>query len=317
MDIFLPILNQMIILFGFILIGYIVSKGKFVPDNSPTVLSKLENIIFVPALAMGTFIKNCNVESLRVMWKLLVLSVLMLAVLIPLSLFLSRLFFKDGYLRRIGSYAMAFSNFGFMGNAIMSAVFPDIFFEYTVFTLPFWATIYLWGAPVLLIADDGQKKFSDRLKAFVNPMLIGMLIGLIIGLTGLKLPKAVTSLIEISGNCMSPLAMMLTGMTIAKIDLKKLLTKWKIYGFCAVKLLAYPLLFIAIFALIPQNSFLTATALTCMMNIMCMPMGLNSIVIPAGYGKDTTDASGMALISHFFSVGTIPLMYMLFQAVVL
>ena len=45
MDVFLPILNQMIFLFAFILIGYILSKMKVSPDNSATVLSKLENVI--------------------------------------------------------------------------------------------------------------------------------------------------------------------------------------------------------------------------------------------------------------------------------
>ena len=49
----------------------------------------------------------------------------------------------------------------------------------------------------------------------------------------------------------------------------------------------------------------------------CMPMGLNAIVVPAGYGKDTTDAAGLALVSHLLSVITIPLMFMLFQAAIL
>ena len=321
MDLFIPVLNQMIVLFIFIVIGYVLGKWKFVPENSSTVLSKLENMIFMPALVMGTFIKNCNLETVRALWKVLLSSCALLAVVIPLSFLFARLCFKENYLKKIVTYGLAFSNFGFMGNAVMSAVFPEIFFEYTVFTLPLWFMIYLWGAPVLLISEGGGEKQSmrERLKSFVNPMLIGMLIGLIIVLTGLGaiMPKAITSVVDGAGSCMSPIAMILTGMTIAKVPLLNLLSRWRIYVISVIKLLVYPLIFIGVLALIPANAFLTNTVLKCIMCVACMPMGLNTIVIPAAYGKDTTDAAGLALISHVLSVGTLPLMFMLFQWIIL
>ena len=323
MDLFIPVLNQMVVLFVFIVIGYILGKWKFVPENSSTVLSKLENMVFVPALVMGTFIKNCNMETVRSLWRVLLGGCALLAVVIPLSFFVAKLCFKEKYLQKIVTYGLAFSNFGFMGNAVMSAVFPEIFFEYTVFTLPLWFMIYLWGAPVLLISgsnDDGSKlSLKERLKSFVNPMLIGMLIGLIIGLVGLGkvMPKAIVTAIDGAGSCMSPIAMVLTGMTIAKVPLLNLLKRWRIYIVSVIKLIAYPLFFIGVLALIPANGFLTDTVLKCIMCVACMPMGLNTIVIPAAYGRDTTDAAGLALISHVLSVGTLPLMFMLFQSVIL
>ena len=313
---FVPILNKMIFLFAFIILGFILSKWKFIPDNSATVLSKLENIIFVPALVMGTFITNCNPNTIVNYWKPLVLGFALVLVLIPISIFSSRLCFKQAYLRKITTYGLAFANFAFMGNAIMEGVFgSEVFSYYVVFTLPMWFLIYLWGAPVLLISDDKQKGIKSRLKSFLNPMLIAMFIGIIIGLTGLGryFPSSVMNVIDVSGDCMSPIAMLLTGITIGKIDLLAFIKKWRIYIAAVVKLLVYPLLFIAVFAFIPANSFIDETMLKCAMCVMCMPMGLNTIVIPAAYGKDTTDAAGMALITHALSVGTIPLMFWLFQ----
>ena len=38
-----------------------------------------------------------------------------------------------------------------------------------------------------------------------------------------------------------------------------------------------------------------------------MPLGLNTVVIPAAYGKDTSIPAGMALVSHVLSIATIPL----------
>lgn len=321
MDIFLPILNQMIFLFAFILIGYILSKTKVIPDNSASVLSKLENFIFVPALVMGTFIEKCTPATLVSAWRVLAIGGVVVIVIIPLSLLVAKLCFKEKFLRKIGSYGLAFANFAFMGNAIMSAVFSEIFFEYTIFTLPFWFMIYLYGAPVLLISDEnnGEKKgFYSCLKSLINPMFIGMLIGMVLGLTGLgiKLPISLQSVINVSGNCMSPVAMLLTGMTIAKADVCLLLKKWRLYILTAIKLIIYPFLAICICLIFPNSSLFSLEIKYCLICFSCMPFGLNGIVIPAAYGKDTTDASAMALISHGLSVLTIPIAFMLFQYVI-
>ena len=315
---FTSILNQMIFLFAFIVIGYILLKGKFIPENSATVLSKLENILFVPALVMGTFIDHCTPETLKTAWRLLLFAVILIVILIVASLLCIKFCFKEEFLRKIGAYGLAFSNFGYMGNAIILAVFPEIFFEYLIFTLPLWFLAYGWGVPVLLISSTGGKQsLKDKIKSFANPMMIGMLIGMVIGLTGLKLPTAVSSVIDAAGSCMSPIAMLLTGITVAKVNLLSLLTKWRIYLLGALKLVVYPLVYIFICFLLPQNAFFTTTVLICGMSVTAMPTGLSNIIVPAGYGKDTTDAAGMALITHALSVITIPLMFMLFEAVIL
>ena len=265
-----------------------------------------------------TFITDCTVEKISQMWTLIVGAFVLGLLLIPLSLYSAKLCFKEEYVQKIAAYSLTFSNFAYMGLAVMPAVFPEIALEYTVFTLPLWFMIYAWGAPVLLIggSNKGVKvPLKQRLKSFVNPMMIGMLIGLVVGISGVNayIPQPITSVLTAGKNCMSPIAMMLTGMTIAKIDLMALLRKWRIYSISLIKLLAYPLLFIAIFVFVPKNAFLSTTLLKCAFCVTCMPMGLNGIVIPAGYGKDTTDAAGMALITHLLSILTIPLMFMLFE----
>lgn len=321
MDLFTPLLSQMVFLFAFIAIGFIFAKWKFVPDDSARVLSRLENLLFIPALVMGTFITNCTVETLGKMWKLLLMSFITLAVLIPVSLVCAKFIFKENYLRKIATYGLSFSNFAYMGNAIVSAVFPSIFSDYLIYCLPFWLLIYLWGVPVLLISGSGEEKRSikDSLKNLVNPMLVATLIGIALGLTGWgrKLPSAVLSVITVSGNCMSPVAMLLTGMTLGKLDVLALIKKWRIYVMSGIKLVAYPLLFILVFLVLPRNQFIDTTFLTCALCVAAMPLGLNTIVVPAGYGKDVSDAAGMALVTHVLSIITIPLVFMLFQAVIL
>ncbi len=324
MEFFQPILNQMVYLFAFIVIGYLLIKIKALPAESTATLSKLESKLFIPALALYTFMNNFTVHMLGESGIILLLSIGMLVIIVPMAILGSRLIFgSDAYLKKIATYGLTFANFGYMGNAIMSNVFPEIFLQYNVFCMPLWVLIYLWGVPTLLIADnkEGGEKVSlkEKLKPLCNPMFAAMIIGIIFGLTGFTdiIHPSITNVIKVSGDCMSPIAMILTGMTIAQSDLWKMVTKWQTYVLSAVRLLVFPTIFILIFALLPQNEIITETFLICALASLAMPLGLNTIVVPKGYGKDTTDAAGMALISHTLSIGTIPLMFLLLNVLVL
>lgn len=313
MTLFLTTLNQMAYLFAFIAIGFILGKAKILPDNSARILSKLENTVFIPALVMGTFMKNFTVDRLSTTWKLLLFALVVQAVVIPLSILSARFCTKSPYLRKIYTYGLSFSNFAFMGNAVVSALFPDIFLEYLIFTLVLWTLIYLWGVPALLICDDEKKvSLKESLKSFVNPMFIGMLIGMVIGLTSLPVPGWLDSVITTSGNCMSPIAMLLTGITVAAIDLKATLKTKSIYTVSALRLIVFPLIGIGVFALIPQ---VPQSFVICAICSLAMPLGLNTIVIPSAYGKDTSAAAGMALVSHVLACLTIPFIFLLLMKI--
>ena len=317
MDLFIPTLNQMVFLFAFIAIGFLLSKFEIVPNGSAGILAKLENWLFIPALVMQTFIGNFTVQNLGVTWELLAFGLIIDIVVFPLSILVSRFLAKDEYTRKIYTYGLCFSNFAFMGNAVVSAIFPDVFYEYVVFTLTLWIPIYLWGVPALLAYEDGKKSFGQRLKALVNPMFIAMMIGMIIGISGLKLPSAINSVINTSASCMSPVAMLLTGFTVAQIDLKKTLSKLSVYWVSVLRLAVYPLAAIGVFVLIRLTGLdLPDSYVICAICALAMPLGLNTIVIPAAYGKDTSVASGMALISHVLSVISIPLVFILLRVVI-
>lgn len=321
-DLFLPVLSQMLYLFAFIAIGYLLVQIRAVPQGSETVLSKLENTLFLPATVMVTFMTDFTVERLTGSWQLLLGSFALALILIPVAVFVAKCCFREVYLQRITTYCLTFSNFGFMGLAVVPAAFPELELAYTVATLPFWAMIYAWGVPVLLISSSAQGQtvpLGKRLRAFANPMMAGMLIGLVLGLTGAgaHLPAFVTSALSAGKACMSPIAMLLTGMTVAKINIRNLLRKWQLYAITLIKLVGQPLLFLLICLILPKNELFDPTFLTCAFCITCMPAGLNAIVVPAGYGKDTSDAAGLALITHLLSVITIPLLFTLFTKTVL
>ena len=309
MDLFLSTMSQMAYLFSFIALGYLLAKLKALPADSAKVISKLENNLLLPAMVLNTFLSKFTVETFATAWRTLLYSTVVLLVAIFFALVTSRLLSKDGYLRKIYTYGLSFANFGFMGYAVVNALFPEIYFEYVIFTLPMWTGIYVWGTPELLIAGEGKKSTKERLKNFLNPMFVCMILGMILGLLGLGqyFPKWSMNVVAAAESCMSPLAMLLTGITLAFVDLKKTFTDLSIYAISFFRLLVFP----GVFLLVAKLVGLSGTNFVCALCTLSMPMGLNTIVVPAAYGKDTSKAAGMALISHALSCLTIPVIFSL------
>lgn len=311
MEIFTSTINQTLYLFSLILIGFLLGKFKIVPGNSATVLAKLESMILIPAVMIDTFMKDFTVDRLGSSGLLILFCLVLLAITVPMAFFLSKRLSKDRFTQNVYTYGLIFSNFGYMGLSVVRGVYPQLYGDYVIFILPLYVAIYAWGISALLI--DGEKKMTikDRLKSIVNPMFIGVFIGMILGLLktpfpNFELPGFISSSVSALGNCMSPVAMLLTGITVSNIDIKKTFTNMSIYLISVIRLLAIPVVALGIFKLLP----LPVGFEICALCSLSMPLGLNTVVIPSAYGKDTSVAAGMALVSHLLSCITIPLIFL-------
>ena len=312
MAVLLSTLDQMGFLLLLIVIGFILVRCGILKPDSAGVLSKLETYVLVPALVLGTFMKNFTAERIGTAGQYFLVGLIVILISIPIAVIVGRQFSKNFDLRNIYIYGLAFSNFGFMGNAVVKALFPEIFMEYLIFVLPFWTFIYLWGVPYLLMSSEEDRGFKAGLKRLVNPMFIAMIVGIIIGIANIPVPSFLENGITTLGDCMSPIAMLLTGMTIGRISLKKTFQNIPIYIVSAIRLLVLPLIAIVVLRFIPIGYGLSL----CTVCALAMPLGLSTIVIPAAYGKDTSDAAAMALISHLLSCATIPVVFMIFDMVI-
>ena len=320
-EVFLPTLSRMGFLMLLIAIGYILVKTKVVPSEGAGLLSKLENYVFIPALVLGTFLKDFTVTKLSTAWQYVVCGIVVVGISAIFAVFVSKLCAKDKYTQNIYTYGLSFANFGFMGNAVVQALFPEVFADYLIYVIPFWILIYVWGVPYTLMPkNENKKNLFSGLKNLINPMFIAMVIGIILGLANISLPDFVCEVSESGkvggvvgtlGDCMSPVAMLLTGMTIAKIRLRSAFTNLSILAVSLIRVIFMPLIVIAVlyFVDLPYGVELCSICAT------AMPLGLNTIVVPAAYGRDTTVAAGMALVSHLLSCITIPVIFMIFSLI--
>lgn len=307
MTTFFTSLGQISYLFLLIGAGFLVMKLCKLPPNATNVLSKLVTTLFMPALILTNFMDNFTVSRLSSAWQYALAGVIVVSLSIVLAKIIARISGKDDYHRKIHTYCLAFSNFGFMGTAVVSTLMPDLFMSYLILCTPMWIVNYSWAVPALLIPSEKKRGFS--FKNLLNPLFIAMLIGMFIGLTRLPIPQFVDVSIEALSKCMSPSTMLLTGMCVAKIDIKRVLKIKSIYALSVIRLILIPSIFLFILSIIKIDY---GVAL-CVLAVLSMPLGLNSVVIPEAHGQDTSEASGMAIVSHLASALTIPLMFTAFE----
>ncbi len=301
MQIFFTTFNQMMILFLFIISGYTLSKSKILPDTSASVFAKLENTLLIPCLILNTFIDKCTIKNLSHHTSTLIIALIILSITVVISLFLSNALSADSYQKRLFRYSLITPNYNFMGNALALGIFGERFlFDYMIYTIPL--TIFTYTVGINWLKGKSE---HIRLSSLLNPIFISIILGIILGLTSFPLPDAVRNTISSFGNCMSPIAMLLTGIIIAQYPLKSLIKIPKIYLLSVIRLIIIPALFILLFKTIN----LYHTVLPLAICTLAMPLGLNTIIIPAAYDEDTSVGASMTLISSLLSLVTIPIIF--------
>lgn len=318
MDIFFLTLNQMLLMFTFILIGFLLRKTKILPENAYVTMSRLETYIFLPALNLFNQMTKCNVETFLNNSVLILYGTVIVIAAVVLAYPLSRLFVPDfrkspqaAYQRNIYKYALTFGNYGYMGNFIILGVWgSDMFYKYSMFNFIVGIICSGWGLYTLIPKEQGAGIIKNVLKGILAPPLLALILGVIAGLVGVRqyVPDFLITAMENAGNCMGPVAMVLAGVVIGGYEFKSLFKIKKVYIVTVLRLIVIPAVIVSILKLIGTSDEIVALALIA----FATPLGMNTIVYPAAYGGDTKTGAAMTMISHTLSVITIPVMYLIF-----
>ena len=288
-------------------IGYILRCFHLEPGNTPTVLSKLEIYVFMPAMVLSSFIKSCTVQSLRDNAQLFVYGLVCAAVTFVLGKVLGRFFSKDRYERKIYAYSLSVANFGYIGMPLAASLFGSQgLFEFNIFAISLNMLTYGYLVPSL-VPEGKENPKGGWLRRLMSPITVAMLLGIILGLTGLSnhLPGFVRNTVDNLSGCLGPVAMILTGFVVGGFHLPDLLKIKKVYLVSFLRLLVLPLVFAGLVWLMGGDK--NACLLT--MISFASALGLNTVVIPASYGGDVHTGASMALISSVGCVATLPLLY--------
>ena len=290
------VFKQLAVLYIFLLAGWLI--GRIKKDKAPhaDILSVLLVNILLPCKVFNTFANNFSVEYFAKNYILPLAALVLLAVLVLASRFGSKLLTKHKYERKVYTYSFTITNYAYLGYALIGSVFGDaVLAQFMLFAIPFIIYTYTVGYVLL----TGGKK---PLKKLLNPITVAIVLGMIFGLTGISVPEVIGSAISSASACVGPLSMLLTGITLSSFAMKELLTDKTAYIFSGLRLVVIPAIAYVI-CLGLRLGLLAPMVLI----ITCMPCGLNTIVFPKLIGEDCKPGARLALVTHIFSLATLPL----------
>ncbi len=319
METFSLVLNQMLMMFTLIVAGFLLRKKKLVPENTGTALSKLETYLFLPALNMYNQLTKCTVQTFAENYRLIIYGAVVVIIAILLSYPLSALFVKNpdkdpktAYQRCIYRYAIAFGNYGYVGNFLVLGLWgPDVFYQYSMFTFVISIFCAAWGIYTLVPKESGASIIENLKNGILKPPVIALFIGMVCGLTGVTkyIPQFAMTALSNASDCMGPCAMLLAGIVIGGYEFKGLFKNKKVYIVSALRLIVIPAVFVTAMRLLGADKTIVTLALV----VLSTPLGMNTIVYPASFGGETKTGASMTMISSILSIITIPVMYFIFM----
>ena len=160
----------------------------------------------------------------------------------------------------------------------------------------------------------GEKNVDFR-RVFMNINILAVFAGVVCFILGFILPPPVLDAMDSVGAMIGPSAMIVTGMIIGSMDLKKLLSYRRLWFIGALRLVIYPLIGVAflkfsgITGLVPEG----VTILMITLLAMTTPSASTVTQMAQVYGNDSDYASAINVVTTLFCILTMPLMVTLYQ----
>lgn len=308
------LLEQMIVLFILMGIGYLCYRKSIITDEVNKKLSAIVVNIANPALVLTGCMGEEKIQGKELLVTMALVVVIYVALLL-LAWLLPRILRIEKKSRGVYRAMTVFSNIGFMGFPIIAALYGSSALLYAaLFTIPYNILIYTYGVSAMQVQDaakEGMETTGKKLQLgrIFNIGVIACIITIIIYLTGIQVPAFINKTVTHLSNLTAPLSMMVIGASLAAMDIKKLFTDVKLMVFSLIKLIAIPVLGVFFIGQFVDNPVIVGV---CMI-MLATPVGSMTAMLAQEYDGDYEMASKGVALTTILSVATMPLVQMLLK----
>lgn len=292
------ILQQAIIIFLILITGAFLSKKGLVNQSGSTQLSNIIVNVVSPAVIFMSYQTDYHPERVQSLLLTFSMCFTMYAISIPLSmLFISK---KRGENKAIERFCTVFSNCGFMGIPLVSGIYgyDGVFYVSAVIAI---FNLMIWTYGVILMR--GKLSPSEFVSVLKSPNIIALALGLICFFLQIRIPFIPSETLQHFANMNTPLAMLISGISLASSNLKKIFTNGRIYFLCLLKLIVIPLAVAIVLKLFnaPEMVYMAVVITTA-----CPTAGMSTI-LALKYNQNAAYASELVAASTVLSIITLPL----------
>ncbi len=317
MNIFLISLFAVAVLLAAAVPGYILMKRRMLSEECIPGFSKLLVYVVQPTLVVYTFASTSfSLEKLQSIGIFALLCLFINGVVLGGAYLIFRRKSEDP-LYRIMTVASTFANCAFFGIPIIEALFGAESSELLIYTTVYAQVMNLigWTAGSAIISRD--TRYISVKKIFLNPASISMVVAIavffidspfVFNIPGTEVQFTVLdSMITVLGRMATPLSMIIMGMRLATMDLKRMLTEARVYLTIGIKQIVMPLVAFAVIFLLPIDSTVKQVFyILCACPVASVVLNYSEVV-----GAGQREAASMVLLGTILSIITLPLMSLL------
>jgi len=303
---FLNMLEALAKIFTVIIIAGLLVRKKVITQEQITGLSKATVMVFLPALAFSSTIKQFNPDALPYWWVVPLIGIAMSGI---------------GFLLAAGVFAVDFKkkknliavssmqNAGYLVLPIGQVVYPERFDEFALITFLFILGFnpLLWTLGKYLSTSNGQHvKFTW--KDLVTPPAVANILSLLIVLIGIQniFPVFFVDAVGLAGEAAVPVATFVLGATLGTVSLKKVPVFFDSIRVLLVKYLIIPGL--TVFILFYFEIYKINPLLSDFFVIEAAAAPAVGLILQCRtYGGDTDRVAAMMLITYAVCLISLPL----------
>lgn len=294
--------------------GVVLVKTKILKSAQSDALSKVLLYIGMPFLILNS---TLNISFNGELLKVVLLSAAIGVGYTFLWIFLSKsvtAMEKNEKTRGVMRFCSIFTNNGFLGIPLATAVFPHKPLVLTcVIIINIITNAVMYTVGVFMISGD--KSSVSMKKAIFNPVLIAFVIGLICNALGVKkhLPE-ISTYAGYLGGVVTPLSMLILGMKLGGVKILPMFTSWKTYYVSGLKLVIVPVIAVALAFVFKNMLSFGEDLILGVFVAFGMPTAALATTFSDCYGGDVENAVSFTLGTTILSIPVIPLLYWLLVA---
>lgn len=297
---------QAAVMFILLFVGYLLYRLKLLGEDAAKQLSNIALSVINPIVIFNAYQTDFNPElAMGLLWAVVLALISQGVLVIAANIVVQKT--RENF--RIERFALAYSNCAFMGIPLVDATFgSEGVFYLTAYITAF--NIFMWTHGVVLMSGESGKTPKEQAKALLkillSPSIIAILLGLVCFFTGLKMPSIIADPLEYLGSMNTPLAMLVSGATIAKAGILKGFKCPRIYFIQLFKLLVVPML-LAVLSVPARIMGVSSIVTGVVLIAAAAPTASATIMFSYKYDRDAEYASGHFALSTIASVITMPL----------
>ena len=302
------LINQILILFIIIVLGYILRKREVITEEVASGFSSLLIKITMPVLIIDSILKiELNQEVIKNLAIFTLVGFLSYLFLIILATLVTGKLKLQQDTKEIFKFLLIFPNVGYMGIPVVSSIYPAEAVVYTIINNIIY-NIYVWTYGIQIFSSDRKSKFEW--KKLINQGTIALAVGFFLLITRLPLGPLRGAITNVGGMTF-PISMLVIGSSLINIKNFDFLKDKYLYYQVFFKLFLIPLLGLLI--LQPLNLPKMIRDISVIM--LAMPCGANAVIFAEKYNSDKLFASKAVFLSTLLSLFTIPLIIFLLNLI--